>query len=41
MSKSKKSISQKRKENSDKNKNGIAKGCGMVMEDRRKKTKRG
>ena len=41
VSKSKKSISQKRKENSDKNKNGIAKGCGMVMEDRRKKTKRG
>ena len=35
----KKSLSQKRKAKSDKNKKGIAKGCGMVMENRKKKTK--
>lgn len=37
----KKSISQQRKEKSNKNPKGIAKGCGMVMENRRKKTKIG
>jgi len=37
----KKSVSQKRKAKSDKNPKGIAKGCGMVMENRRKKTKYG
>ncbi len=35
----KKSISQQRKAKSDKNPKGIAKGCGMVMENKRKKTK--
>jgi hypothetical protein len=37
----KKSLSQKRKAKSDKNPKGIAKGCGMGLENRRKKTKYG
>ena len=34
-------IHKKRKAKSDKNPKGIAKGCGMVLENRRKKTKYG
>jgi len=35
----KKSVSQQRKAKSDKNPKGIAKGCGMVLENKRKKNK--
>jgi hypothetical protein len=37
--KKKLSLSQKRKKISHKNPKSLAKGCGMVMENRRKKTK--
>ena len=32
-------ISQMRKKNSSKNKKGIARGCGAILENKRKKTK--
>ena len=35
----KKSVSQQRKAKSEKNPKGIAKGCGMVLKNKRKKTK--